>query len=225
MALAAYLTDTELLLHDFNLQFYGSPLSLTNLINKARLRIASESQCIRILIPKTSAFTVANQELYQFSTFNTFAQATAGVDKIQGILSIALNQGTITPVLGQRAFQEVQAYMRAYNTSYTSYPYYWAQYSFGANGSFYLWPVPSGVYGMDIDAYCLPLALTSDADTEAIPYPWTEAIPFYAAYWALMYAQRKEDANEMKKEYDMRIMEARAYSSGPFIPSMYGEDF
>ena len=300
MALAQYLTDTEALLHDFALQFYGSPLSLTSLINKGRLRIAASTQCIRVLLPKTgavtsvtvsaggtgyvtpvisggsgsgatystsvgggvitaitpilggagyvqgdsltitgspgsgatatancayTAFTTSGQEKYNFSTLSTIAQQTPGVDKIQGILSVSVSQGTITPTLDQKAFTELQAYMRAYNTSYTSYPEVFAQYSFGVNGSFYLWPVPSGTYGMDIDTYCLPISLSSDSDPEAIPYPWTECIPYYAAYWALMNAQRFEDAKFMKKEYDERILEARAQSTPQFIPSMYGEDY
>lgn len=297
MALNAYLTDVETLLHDFSLQFYGAPLSLTNLINKARLRIASESQCIRILIPKTgpvtsvtivsggtgytsptvtgvsgssftatvaggiitainvvnggagntqgstltitdptgtgasatvncagTAFTTTNQEKYSFSTLNAIASQTAGVATVQGILSVAVSQGTITPVMEQKSFVEFQAYMRSYNTSYTSYPYYWAQYAFGVNGSFYLWPIPSSIYGMDVDTYCLPIPLATDSDVEAIPYPWTECISYYAAYWALMNAQRHEDAKFMKEEYQQRIMEARAFSQGPFIPSMYGDD-
>lgn len=167
--------------------------------------------------------TVSNQELYQFSTLNTIVAQTSGIATVQGILSIALNQGTITPVLDHKPWVELQAYMRAYNTSYTSYPAVWSQYAYGINGSFYLWPVPSQIYGMDIDTYCLPISLAVDSDPEALPYPWTECVPYYVAYWALMNAQRSGDAKMMKDQYDEKILEARSFSQGPFIPSMYGD--
>lgn len=300
MALAQYLSDTELLLHDSSLQFYSSG-QLTTYINQARLRIAAKGQCCRVLVSKTAPITsinvtaggtgyltpptitlaggsgasltavltgtavtsvtvnaggtgylpstnlvftstsgsgaqaltvcsgagttTTNQEVYTFSALNSLVATTSGISQIQGILSIAVSQGTISPYLGQLSWAALQAYMRSYNTLYTNYPLYWAQYTYGVNGSFYLWPIPSGSYGMDVDTYCLPNQLSTDADPEAIPYPWTEAVKYYACYLALMNAQRPDQAKIMMDEYNRCMLEARAYTQGPFIPDMYDGDY
>ena len=219
--LNSYLTDVQTLLHDFNLQFYGSPLSLTTLINKARLRIAGMSQCIRVLVPNASFSTTTSQNIYTFASLNPYVQTTPGVNQIQGVFSVAVSQGTIKPVLDQLPWQAMQAYMLSYNNQFTSYCTAWSQYSYGTNGSIYLWPIPSGAFPTDIDTYCLPIALATDTDVEAIPYPWTEAVPYYAAYWALMNAQRLEEAKFMKEEYMRCLTDARSMSTPPNIPTMY----
>lgn len=218
-----YIQDIEVLLHDANLQFYGSPLNLTNIINRARKFVSAEGQCVRVLLPKSSVSTVANQEKYLFSSFASSVTANPGVNSIQAILSVAVSRGTTTPVLEQVPWYQMQAIGRAYSSSYTGYPAQWAQYGYGSSGSFYLWPVPSDAYGMDIDAYCLPNDLATDADVEAIPYPWTEAVQYYAAHICLLNAKLIEEAKMMLGEYRRMLEFARATTQGPFIPSAYVE--
>lgn len=303
--LNAYITATQLLLHDTNANFY-SVNSLTSYINTARGRVAADAQCIRVLPPSSAAiaspititsggtgyvaptiaisapdiitgitatatatisggiinsvtltnpgsgylnppkFTITdvsgtgavltatlttylstslNQEVYPFSYLNTFAQQTAGVQAVHGVLSVAVMQGApgaYKPVLNNIAWGALQAYCRSYSSLVSNYPYYWSQYGQGVNGSFYLYPIPSGTYPMDVDCYCLPIALINDSTVEAIPYPWTDAVPYYAAYLALLNAQRKEDAMGMLNDYKMKMMEGGGFSRPVVIPSYYG---
>ena len=218
--LADYLTDVETLLHDFSLQFYGSPLSLTTLINKARNKVAASSQCLRVLIPNASFSTTASQNLYTFSALNSYL-STTGVSQIMGIYSVAVSQGTIKPVLDYLPWQAMQAYMLSYNNQYTGYCEAWSQYGFGTSGSLYVWPIPSGAFPTDIDTYCLPTPLVNTTDVCAIPYPWTDAVAYYAAYWALSNAQRRDDAKAMKEEYLDNLRWGRSVVQAPVIPSMY----
>jgi hypothetical protein len=53
MALTAYLNDVSLLLNDPNNLFF-SQATLTNFINKARNRVAQDTQCVRVIVPSTS---------------------------------------------------------------------------------------------------------------------------------------------------------------------------
>lgn len=169
--------------------------------------------------------TTLNQELYPFSYLNNFVQQTPGVASVQGILSIAVMQGApgaYKPVLFNWPWGALQAYCRSYSALVTNYPDRWAQYGQGVSGSFYLYPIPSGQYPMDCDTYCLPTALVDNTTVEAIPYPWTDAVPYYAAYLALLNAQRKEDALGMLTDYKAKISEGGGFSRPMVIPSYYG---
>lgn len=183
----------------------------------------SGAAAVAALSPYVS--TSLNQELYTFSSLNTFVQQTPGVASIQGILSIAVMQGApgaYKPVLFNWPWGALQAYCRSYSALVTNYPDRWAQYGQGVSGSFYLYPIPSGQYPMDVDCYCLPVNLASDTTPEAIPYPWTDAVPYYAAYLALLNSQRKEDAMAMLNDYKQKIAEGGGFSRPMVIPSYYG---
>jgi hypothetical protein len=172
-------------------------------------------------VPNASFSTTAGQNIYQFSALNTYVQATTGINQIQGIYSVAVSQGTIKPVLDYLPWQAMQAYMLSYNSQYTGYCEAWSQYAFGTLGSLYLWPIPSGTFATDIDTYCLPSTLVNTTDVCAIPYPWTDAVAFFTAYYCLLNAQRHEEAKMMKDEYDNLLKWARASVQPPVVPTMY----
>lgn len=170
-----------------------------------------------------SCSTVPGQEVYQFSTFNALAQTFPGIQSVCGIFSVACSQGgTYKPILTPCTWTEFQAYLRIYQNQAQNYPVYWSQYGQGISGSFYLFPWPSQVLQMDIDAWCIPVDLTSDSTPEAIPLPFSDAVPYFAAYLALVDAQRMADANEMKARADVYLQFSRAGVDAPFVPEYYG---
>ena len=77
---------------------------------------------------------------------------------------------------------------------------------------------------MDWDCYCTPIVLVDDTTAEAIPYPWTDAVPYYAAYLAYLDAQRADDSDRMFKQYEMFMKRARNMSETPFVPDYYQSD-
>lgn len=174
-----------------------------------------------------SLTTVAGQEVYNFSTANTLAASTAGVSSILGLVSVACAWGAnaaMKPMLQPTIWSEFQAYYRAYNNGMQNYPTIWSQYGQGVNGSVYLWPIPSQPSQMDWDCYCVPIDLVNDSTVEAIPYPWSDCVPYYAAMMGYRNAQRKDDADRMQKELEMYMKEARASSETPFVPDYYSSD-
>lgn len=230
MALNSYLSQTQNLLHDTNAQFYTTA-QLTIYVNQARAKTAAAGQCCRFLPPTLN--TVANQETYDFSTVNGILPTQ--LSAVLGVVTIAVNIGTSKPTLRRYSWTAFQAYLRSYSIGLTGYPMIFAQYGSGspytdvntststATGvKIYLWPIPSAIYAMDWDCYCLPIALVNDSTLEAIPYPFTDAVPYYAASLALRGAQRKSDANDMESEWLKRVKQARAQSGMIFIPDMYG---
>jgi len=174
-----------------------------------------------------SLTTVPGQEVYKFSTANTLAQTVSGVQSVIGVLSVACAWGAnaaMKPILQPMIWSEFQAYYRAYNNGMQNYPTLWSQYAQGVNGSIYVWPYPSQFSQMDWDCYCLPIDLVDDTTAEAIPYPWTEAVKYYAANLAYRDAQRPDDSKNMLAEYDATMKEARAVSETPFVPDYYQSD-
>lgn len=174
----------------------------------------------------TPLTTFQGQELYAFSDANAlFAGINSqGIASIQALFSVAVSQGNIKPLLLYMPFTEFQAYCRVFEGTTQNYPRVWTQYGQGAMGSIYLFPVPSGTYSMDWDCVCIPADLASDSDPEAIPYPWTEAVPYYAAMLCYEYAQRNDDADKMQSKFTQKMMEARSFSSVAEIPDVYEEN-
>lgn len=167
----------------------------------------SNAAATAVLSP--AVFTVANQEVYSFAAFNTFVQQTAGVSGILALKQVAVFWGNVKPPLNFKPFTWFNAYRRSWPI-FSNWPCEWSQYGQGQSGTFYLWPVPVQVLGMDLDCICVPIALATDSDPEAIPAPWTDAVKYYAAYRAYLYAQRYDDADRMMGYYAGAIGKDRA---------------
>jgi len=164
--------------------------------------------------------TVADQEVYTFASANALAQLTSGVDSILFVESIAVSWGALSPVLEQWNWNDLQARVRAYPIV-SGQPAIWAQFGQGGGGSVYLQPVPTSILPMQWNCVCIPIDLVDDTTAEAIPYPWTDAVPYYAAYLAFMNARRPEEARNMRALYDDAMKRARATSESSYIPNYY----
>lgn len=166
--------------------------------------------------------TTANQEVYTYAAASAVAMLQPGVGPIQGVLSIAVNQGAQKPMLRHWAWSQLQAYCRSYSAQTTNYPNIWAQYAQGTNGSAYLYPIPSDTFAMEWDTYCLPIDLVDDTTIDALPYPWNTPVAYYASHLAYLNAQRTEDAAAMKVAYKEKMMEAGGFARPGVVPTMYG---
>lgn len=167
--------------------------------------------------------TVAGQEVYQFSTANAILQAqTSGVAQVFGVQSVAVSWGASKPILNQVAWSAFQAYLRSLNIVSQNYPRVWSQYGQGVNGSVYLYPVPAASAQMEWDCYCTPADLVTDLSVDLIPYPWTEAVPYYALYNAYLNAQRRDDAQSALADYQRLVVQGRVGTSPAAIANFYG---
>ena len=184
-----------------------------------------------------SATTVTNQEVVPFSALNTVLATwnsnavsgspnpIVGLKQVIKVFSVACSQsGTFKPMLTPVIWSLYQAYLRIYQNTQQNYPIYWSQYGQGVNGSIYLFPFPAQPLQMDVDVCATVVDLTSDSTPEAIPYPWTDAVPYYAAYLAYENSSRKEDADRMFKMYSMFMKRGRSFSEAPFMPEYYPLD-
>lgn len=142
----------------------------------------------------TNAFnTIEGLERYPYQGFaNSFLQAQhQGCRAIIDTLSVSVSWGgAVRPSLAWMAYQDLQAYARAYSTLVTSYPYFWSVLNDGENGEIWLFPVPSFPMEMEWQVYCVPNDLVTDSDYDAIPDGFTNSIKFYAAAMAYLGTSR-----------------------------------
>lgn len=211
--LTAYQTQFQNLI-----QAPSSPLPLissaqaTTYINAAREQVASDGECIRA--PGSLVLTPG----LQYAGFSLISPATAFAAGIGGAMSIRfafIADGG--PMLDIRSWEWFSAYYLQDAT--TGLPARVAQQGQGALGVLFFSPIPSLAYGIVVDAAWLPIPLVDDSTFEAIPYPWTDAVPFWAAWLGLMSLQRQADADMAMARYKELMARGRRDSTPSVLPS------
>lgn len=207
MALAAYISAVQTLLHDPNAQFYPTA-TLTSFINEARQQIALEGECIRGL---GAVNTAIGQQLIQNSSA-TVPTIPLGIEKLITPRDILYDPASINgslTTLESRNWEWFSFYWLGFAAPPAGVPAAWAPREIGKGGSFYIGPKPDQVYPLQVDGVWVPIDLAADADPEAIPYPWTDAIQFYTLFLAYTDSQRKSDAAEAFGVYEQMMQRAR----------------
>lgn len=214
--LAGYLSETRALLNDGAGQFF-TDAALTNAINRSRRRIAYMSGCLRVIPPGTT--TVPGQEQYPFAQWTALIQEV--MPQAQSILacrSVAIGiggkwlqepsgewrvaWGSWKPVWRRIVFTDFQARLRVYGGTFMgsiSQPGWWTQYGEGPIAKIFLAPIPTMICPMELDLTLIPQPLLTDDDPDPIPYPWQDAVSYWAAVTALLGQQRREDAAAMQE--------------------------
>ena len=222
-----YITDTDNLLQKpgANTKLYDNT-SVTRWINLARGQLAGEAECIRLLGTLT---TTIGQRNYNFSALNIGTPATTGAQGVINVRRINFGVASGQKTLAPRPWEWFDLYCLNNPVPSNGAPQRWAQFGqgsagtstgSGASGSFYIDPPPDSTYTLYCDCVCYPIALVDDTTVEAIPYLWTDAVPFFAAYYALLSAQssaRVADAQRMMDMYKNFLERARKASN----PTVY----
>ena len=175
---------------------------------------------------QTYNHTVANQEVYPFSTVSAIiADQEEGAGEIIGVQTVSVSWGASKPTLQNAPWSLFQAMLRSLNIVSQNYPVVFSQYAQGVRGSLYLYPVPATSAQMEWDCYCTSADLVDDDSVDLIPYPWTEAVPYYACYQAYLNAQRRGDAQAMLADYRRYTIEGRAGATPAIVPAFYGASY
>lgn len=192
-------------------------------INIARGQLAGETECCRTL--GNLVLTIGVRD-YNFSAI-TFA-AGSGLGGIINVRQMLYAVASGYQWMRPRPWAWYWFYRLNNPVPTPGAPEEWSQFSQGSSslgpvgtgpdvsGSFYVAPVPDLTYSLLIDCSCYPAALALDTDPEAIPYPFTDAVPYFAAYLALMSAQssaRIEQAQQLLSLYKMFVERANKASA------------
>lgn len=155
----------------------------------------------------TSSVTtlVQGQEVYNFSSFPL--GNAPGVGSIFMIKSTAIIYNNYRYVLPMYSFSTYQEYIRQYPQQYEYVPAVCAQLGQGTGGNLYMYPIASQAYSFQCDCFCLPINLANDTDIEAIPQPWTDTVPYYAAYLAKLEMQDMNGARGMLDLFEKLLLQ------------------
>lgn len=208
-----YLQRTQLLLTDMKQEILN-PAFLTMFINTARGQIAGEAECIRANIPIPTVIGSVGD--YSFSGLTLFGNA--GIGGVINIRSMRYQVGSGTLWISPRPWDWFELYNLNNAAPVSGAPQEWSQYGQGAaagatgsgnSGTFFIFPPPDDVYQLGCDCTCYPIALVDDTTIEAIPYLWTDAVPYYSAYLAYLYVQNAGASKNMMDMYGTFMKRAR----------------
>lgn len=175
---------------------------LTIYINTARNQVALDGECIR--------------------TFGT-AAISAGVVSVP-IVDLATFSASGQPMVVRNAWlNAARIDIRSWDW-FVSYNLEGAPATnpvmahHGAGSLTYLYISSSGGGELMADIVALPLSLVDDTTFDHVPYPWSDAVPFYAAYYAYMAMQRQADAEMFMGRYRELMRRARTEVTSTALP-------
>jgi len=161
------------------------------------------------------------QEVYPFNGVDL--QPFPGVASIYFVRSISIIYSNYRYSLPVYSFSVYQAMIRQYVASQYQYvPTFGAQFGQGTSGSLYLYPPPSQTYQLEWDCQCLPQDLIDDQSVEAIPDPWTDAVPYFAAHLAFLELQNGNTARMYHDLFDERMKRFGSYVRPGRVSNPYG---
>jgi hypothetical protein len=211
MALNAYILQVQRLLNDELAQYYN-PADLQVYINLARNTLASQTES---LIASTTLTTTNSTQSYLISAFVS-PTALGDPINVRSVRSIVNGVGAMLDSEPWPWFSNY--YLTGLNTALMDTPTLWSMQNQGNGGNLWLWPIPNGSVTLLVEASWMPVSLVDDSTPEALSYPWTDAVPFLAAYWAYLNAQRGSDAQRMLGMFNAFVKNARVGVTPEILP-------
>lgn len=214
--LISYQQTTRRLLNDVAFVKVND-FDLRDWINLARGQVAGQGKCVRQYASLTLAIGIRSYTFSQI-VFPTGTQGIAGPNDARMIwYQIASGQRLITP----RPFEWFGQYHLNNPVPDSGVPQVWAQLGQGQNGTLFFDPLPDDTYVCPVDVECAPVPLMDDTTFEAIPPLWQDAVPFYAAWYALLQDQKPQEAEMMIKRFTELMVRARGAATPDVLPDIY----
>jgi hypothetical protein len=192
VSLADYLDELNDLLHDPNNRFWSNtnPQQKANYINRA--------------IRRRDIDTGANRQLLTFVLTpgtGTYTLAQVGNGQAFDLYSINLFFGATRILLQNLPKTELDMKYRPW-TTYTAIPEAFAR--FGPSTVIF-GPTPNTAFTTEWDCAVYSSPLINLTDTDVLPYPYTQPVPYYAAYLAKMNMQKDDEAQEFLTRYEQQL--------------------
>lgn len=175
-----------------------------------------------ILAPQVPSIFQLNamQEEYRFADLPL--GTLLGVDSVFAVQSIAVIYSNYRYVLPMYPWTIYQAMIRQFPLQYYYVPTMASQYGVGGDGSLFMYPIASQPYQCELDCYCLPSDLAADEDYEALPQPWRDAVPYFAAHLAYAELQNATLAGNYLQLYDVMVHRFSQYANISRAVNPYG---
>jgi hypothetical protein len=196
---------------------------LTTYINEARNQVAGESESV-VTTGQLSAVPGSGAQQYPFSALVLPAAAISGgvglvLNVRQGSYLVGEGQKSVYP----RSWPWFQLYILNQPLPEAGPPHEFSQQGQGQFGTLWLNLLDTS-YTLQFDVVCLPTPLVSDTTAEAIPLLWTIAVPYYAAWLALMsHPAPQMDPEKMFERYQQMMQRARGGAVSQVLPHIQSQ--
>jgi hypothetical protein len=120
------------------------------------------------------------------------------------------------------AFSVYQSMIRQYPFQYQYVPTFCSQFGQGADGSLYMYPLPSQTYQVEYDCFCTPQDLIDNNSVDVIPNPWTDAVSYFAASLAFEEIQNLNYAKYYFDKFDAMLQRYSNYARPGRVVNPYG---
>lgn len=147
---------------------------------------------------------------------DTYTFSTLGNTRVFDVVGINLLYNGLRLVLDQRSFTKLNAEVRVYSPVWQYAPMAWARYG---PATVVFGPAPSIAYTTEWDCCQVSADLTL-SDDDPLPYPYSEIVPYYAAYLAKLNERQYEEARGFWEQYRQMVNAALSSRAG-MLPSAY----
>jgi hypothetical protein len=160
------------------------------------------------------------QEVYAYSDIDL--SAFPGCESVYYVRSISILYSNYRYSLPNYAFSTYQSMIRQYPRAYQYVPAFFSQFGQGTAGSVYVYPLPSQTYAAEWDCQVIPSDLIDDQSYDALPAPWTEAVPYMAAHLAMIELQNFNAARAFMELYEKWALLYSQYARVGRVTNPYG---
>lgn len=220
MSLSGYLADTQRLLRDPSAVLY-TVSDLTFFINRAMRQRDLDLKLNRLRLSFTLSTGVYDYPLATIASGGSVLDGNANAI-IMDVLSIIVMPlgspaSSVRYPLGRWPYTKL-AFMLS-----TSYPTYPSVYALYGTSNIILAPPPAGNYPAEFDFSCYSPDLVNTTDTDIMPYPFTDPVPFLAASFAKVQAQRFDEADGFEAQYQKHMNRVRSQSRSIAVSSPWSD--
>lgn len=176
---------------------------LTRYINIARDQIAADGECVR-----TPGSATVSSGLVLLPLASLIVSTGTGYSQ-----PLVARNATLA---GARVDIRPWDWFVAYNMAVPGPTPVMAHQGQGTLSTLYISSLNGGALWVDLVA--LPGVLADDTSLDVIPFPWIDAVPFYAAWYAYMSFQRQADADMFMMRYRELMHRCRAEVTSTNLP-------
>lgn len=165
---------------------------------------------------------VEGQEQYAFS--DIYLGGWPGVDAVYMVKGVSVLYSQYRYSIPIYAFTVYQSQVRQFpSATYQYVPSFGSQFGQGVDGTFFFYPPPSQQYQLEYDCFCLPSDMRLDNSIpEAIPQPWTDAVPYMAVQLGFQELGNLNAARYYEMQFDKRTLGYSQQARPGRMTNLYG---
>jgi hypothetical protein len=154
-----------------------------------------------------SVALVVNQNLYVINA-GSFLSRTIGVT------NIVVVYGGARKLLHERPYGMATSVFQP-TESYSALPAVWARLS---PTQVFVAPKPNNTYAAEWTTRVHSADLVNPTDVDPLPFPWTEPVPYHAAFLARLQLQQYDEAEKYKQLYQQALADTVGGVSATYDP-------